>query len=64
MRRRPTRHFEVVKLKLPPRPRRSIAGGRFRSGPWRDNRNRAPDIELDESERDKLEIPKGASQRD
>jgi hypothetical protein len=57
MSRRPTRHFEVVKTKLPPRPRYPNADGRFRSGPWRGNRDRAPDIELDEAVREEPETP-------
>jgi hypothetical protein len=57
MSRRPTRHFEVIKTKLPPRPRRSIAGGRWRSGPWRRNRDREPAVELDEASRGEPEAP-------
>jgi hypothetical protein len=57
MSRRPTRHFEVIKTKLPPRSSRSIAGGRWRSGPWRGNRDRAPDIELDEAVHEEPEPP-------
>jgi hypothetical protein len=51
MSRRPARHFEVIKTKLPPRPRRSTVDGRFRSGPWRRNRDREPAVELDEAAR-------------
>jgi hypothetical protein len=49
MPRRPTRHFEVIKTELPPSPRRSIAGGRFRSGPHRSH-DRQPEIERDEAD--------------
>jgi len=56
MSRRPTRHFEVIKTKLPPRTRRSIAGGRCPSGPEpRNNRDREPAVELDEAVRQEPE---------
>jgi ubiquinone/menaquinone biosynthesis C-methylase UbiE len=61
MPRRPSRPFEVIRAKLPPSPRRSIAGGRWRSGPQRRPVDRAPEIELDED--DAAHVTKPASRR-
>jgi hypothetical protein len=59
MPRRPSRRFEVIKAKLPLRPRRSIPGGRWRSGPHRTGRkvaDRPRDFELDAAD-DREDLP-------